>query len=204
MEPSKQIKAIAQTYLQEQQLREQAEYIAVLENTIITIANEIGIEPQQLINELNVGGAIKSGFQQGGVMGAIKGGVRAIGHNMRAASTEGGMALPTQGNRLAGSASRAQAKVTSGSNVLSDIKSERQSLSAKGAAKAGPMFDRFAKRASTTQSAGERGLGKVRDVGQNLPGDNTGGKIVGAMKSVARGMGRGAVNSAQSGFGYQV
>jgi hypothetical protein len=49
MEPSKQIKAVAQTYLQEQQLREQAEYIAVLENTIITIANEIGVEPQQLV-----------------------------------------------------------------------------------------------------------------------------------------------------------
>jgi len=194
MEPSKQIKTVAQTYLQEQQLREQAEYIAVLENTIITIANEIGIEPQQLINELNVGGAIKSGFQQGGVMGAIKGGVKAIGHNMRAASTEGGMALPTQGNRLAGSASRAQARITSGSNVSSDVKSQKQSIPAK-------MADRVAKRASATQSAGERGLGKVRDVGQNLPGDNTGGKIVGAMKSVARGMGRGAVNSAQSGFG---
>jgi hypothetical protein len=194
MEPSKQIKAVAQTYLQEQQLREQAEYIAVLENTIITIANEIGVEPQQLINELNVGGAIKSGFQQGGVMGAIKGGVNAIRHNMRAASTEGGMALPTPSNRLAGSASRAQARITSGSNVLSDVKSQKQSIPAK-------IADRVEQRASATQSAGERGLGKVRDVGQNLPGDNTGGKIIGAMKSVARGIGRGAVHSAQSGFG---
>ena len=193
MEPHKQIKAVAQTYLQEQQLREQAEYIAVLENTIITIANEIGIEPQELINELNVGGAIKSGFQQGGVMGAIKGGVKAIGHNMRAASTEGGMALPTQGNRLAGSASRAQARITSGSNISSDVKSQKQSIPSK-------MADQTSKRASATQSAGERGLGRVRGVGQNLPGDNTGGKIVGAMKSVARGMGRGADNAAQSGF----
>lgn len=52
MEPSKQIKAVAQTYLQEQQLKQQAEYIAVLENTIAAIANEIGVEPQQLISEV--------------------------------------------------------------------------------------------------------------------------------------------------------
>jgi hypothetical protein len=97
MDSVKQIKAVAQTYLQEQQLKEQAEYIAVLENTIIAIAKEIGMEPQQLINEINVGGAIKSGFQQGGIMGAVKGGVRAIGHNVKQrgiAGALGGMGDP--------------------------------------------------------------------------------------------------------------
>lgn len=63
-------------------LEEQAEYIAVLENTIDVIASELGIEPQQLINELNVGGAVRTGFQQGGMMGALKGGAKAIAHNV--------------------------------------------------------------------------------------------------------------------------
>lgn len=52
MEPHKQIKAVAQTYLQEQQLREQAEYIAVLENIVATIAEQSGLTPEQLIEEL--------------------------------------------------------------------------------------------------------------------------------------------------------
>jgi hypothetical protein len=77
MEPSKQIRAVAQTYLREQQLkeqaeyisvREQAEYISVLEHTIEVIAEHFGFESQQLINELNVMGALKTG----GISGAIK------------------------------------------------------------------------------------------------------------------------------------
>jgi hypothetical protein len=68
MEPHKQIKAVAQTYLQEQQLKEQAEYISVLEHTIEVIAEQLGVEPQQLINELNVMGALKTG----GIGGAIQ------------------------------------------------------------------------------------------------------------------------------------
>lgn len=68
MEPSKKIKAVAQTYLQEQQLKEQAEYISMLEHTIEVIAEELGVLPQELINELNVMGALKTG----GIGGAIK------------------------------------------------------------------------------------------------------------------------------------
>ena len=55
MEPHKQIKAVAQTYLQEQQLREQAEYIAVLENIIATIAQELQVKPEELIESVTLG-----------------------------------------------------------------------------------------------------------------------------------------------------
>lgn len=68
MDAPKQIKAVAQTYLQEQQLKEQAEYISVLEHTIEVIAEELGVSPQELINELNVMGALKTG----GIGGALK------------------------------------------------------------------------------------------------------------------------------------
>lgn len=68
MDAPKQIKAVAQTYLQEQQLKEQAEYISVLEHTIEVIAEELGVSPQELINELNVMGALKTD----GIGGAVK------------------------------------------------------------------------------------------------------------------------------------
>lgn len=55
MEPHKQIKAVAQTYLQEQQLREQAEYIVVLENIIATIAQELQVNPEELIESVTLG-----------------------------------------------------------------------------------------------------------------------------------------------------
>lgn len=201
MDSVKQIKAVAQTYLQEQQLNEQAEYIAVLENTIIAIAKEIGMEPQQLINEINVGGAIKSGFQQGGIMGAVKGGFRAIGHNIRAASTEGGMALPTQSNRLAGAAARAGNRVASGRNIMSDIRSERE---ASGRPNLGGRFASARARAEASASkmlgAGERGIDRIRGIAHNLPGDSTGGRTGRALDSVARGIGRGEAQSSRSGY----
>lgn len=52
---------------------------------------------EMLLNEINVGGAIRTGFQQGGIMGAVKGGVRAIGHNIKqrgVAGALGGMGDP--------------------------------------------------------------------------------------------------------------
>jgi hypothetical protein len=197
MDSVKQIKAVAQTYLQEQQLKEQAEYIAVLENTIIAIAKEIGMEPQQLINEINVGGAIKSGFQQGGIMGAVKGGVRAIGHNIRAASTEGGVALPTQGNRLAGAAARAGNRVASGRNIMSDIASAREAHGNKYKPKLGGREEYSA---SKMRGAGERAIDRIRGIAHNLPGDFTGGRTGRALDSVARGIGRGEAQSSRSGY----
>jgi hypothetical protein len=84
---------------------EEAEYISDLENVIISIAEQLGVHPNDLLNELNVGGAIKSGYQAGGVIGAIKGAVRGVGVNMRQA---GNSILPASGNqRLAGVAKKA-------------------------------------------------------------------------------------------------
>jgi hypothetical protein len=79
-------------------MSEEAEYISDLENVIIAIAEQLGVHPNDLLNELNVGGAIKSGYQAGGVMGAIKGGARAIGHNVNK-TLRGGSVLPTAANR---------------------------------------------------------------------------------------------------------
>lgn len=114
MEPHKQIKAVAQTYLQEQQLREQAEYIALLENTIEVIAKELGVEPQQLINELNVGGAIKTGFQQGGLMGAVKSGLGALKTNIKNRGVLGSVVPGPMGGRdlaIGGAYQKAEGKV---------------------------------------------------------------------------------------------
>lgn len=116
MDSVKQIKAVAQTYLQEQQLKEQAEYISVLEHTIEVIAEELGIPPQQLINEISVMGRAASAFKAAreggsGVLGAgiqaVKAGVgafqananQAAGRGLRSASP---IQIPTAGNRTAG------------------------------------------------------------------------------------------------------
>ena len=77
---------------------EQAEYISDLENVIISIAEQLGVHPNDLLNELNVGGAIKSGFKAGGVMGAIKRGANAVGHNVKR-TLRGGSVIPTAANR---------------------------------------------------------------------------------------------------------
>lgn len=132
MEPVKQIKAVAHTYLQEQQLREQAEYIAVLENTIQVIAEELGIPPQQLINEINVMGRAASAFKDarasgsgvlGAGMAAVKAGAGAVGANMRQAGgprTGFGTPLniPTAGARMAGVAKTAGVDVKVGRNRM--------------------------------------------------------------------------------------
>lgn len=128
MDPVKQIKAVAQTYLQEQQLKEQAEYISVLEHTIEVIAEELGIPPQQLINEISVmgraAGAFKAAREGGsGVLGAgmaaVKAGAGAVGANMRQARTNtsalGSMpGLPTAGARMKSVAARASYKKEAG------------------------------------------------------------------------------------------
>jgi hypothetical protein len=77
---------------------EQAEYISDLENVIISIAEQLGVHPNDLLNELNVGGAIKSGFKAGGVMDAIQRGANAVGHNVKHA-LRGGSVVPTAANR---------------------------------------------------------------------------------------------------------
>lgn len=103
MDPVKQIKAVAQTYLQEQQLKEQAEYISVLEHTIEVIAEELGVPPQQLINEISVMGRAASAFKAAreggsGVLGAgiqaVKAGAGALKANMRQA---GGQRIGSHG-----------------------------------------------------------------------------------------------------------
>lgn len=121
MDPVKQIKAVAQTYLQEQQLKEQAEYISVLEHTIEVIAEELGVPPQQLINEISVMGRAASAFKAAreggsGVLGAgiqaVKAGVGAYKANASQASGRGNRSaspiqIPTAGNRMAGVAFQA-------------------------------------------------------------------------------------------------
>ena len=52
MEPSKQIKAVAQTYLQEQQIKQQADYIVMLENAIANIAESMDMSVEDLLNEM--------------------------------------------------------------------------------------------------------------------------------------------------------
>ena len=84
-------------------MSEQAEYISSLENVITAIAEQLGVHPNDLLNELNVGGAIKSGYQAGGVMGAIKGGANAVGHNVKQ-TLRGGSVVPTAANRVSSTA----------------------------------------------------------------------------------------------------
>jgi hypothetical protein len=84
-------------------MSEQAEYISSLENVITAIAEQLGVHPNDLLNELNVGGAIKSGFKDGGVMGAIKGGANAVGHNVKQ-TLRGGSVVPTAANRVSSTA----------------------------------------------------------------------------------------------------
>ena len=79
-------------------MSEEAEYISDLENVIISIAEQLGVHPNDLLNELNVGGAIKSGFKAGGVMDAIQRGANAVGHNVKHA-LRGGSVVPTAANR---------------------------------------------------------------------------------------------------------
>ena len=81
-----------------QSTNEQAEYISSLENVITAIAEQLGVHPNDLLNELNVGGAIKSGFKDGGVMGAIKGGANAVSHNVKQ-TLRGGSVIPSAANR---------------------------------------------------------------------------------------------------------
>ena len=52
MEPQKQIKAVAQTYLQEQQIKQQADYIVMLENAIANIAESMDMSVEDLLNEM--------------------------------------------------------------------------------------------------------------------------------------------------------
>ena len=117
-------------------MSEEAEYISDLENVIIAIAEQLGVHPNDLLNELNVGGAIKSGYQAGGVMGAIKGAVRGIGVNMRQA---GNSILPANRNqRLAGVARKAGEGAQIAARSIERTVTGQQKASAKVALGMGP------------------------------------------------------------------
>lgn len=140
MEPIKQIKAVAQTYLQEQQLKEQAEYISVLEHTIEVIAEELGVPPQELINEISVMGRAASAFKAArkggaGVLGAgvqaVKAGAGALKANMRQAG--GQLNIPTAGARMAGVARMAGTQVGIGQRLQRVATAEASSALAKEA-----------------------------------------------------------------------
>ena len=119
-----------------QSTNEEAEYISDLENVIIAIAEQLGVHPNDLLNELNVGGAIKSGYQAGGVMGAIKGAVRGIGVNMRQA---GNSILPANRNqRLAGVARKAGEGAQIAARSIERTVTGQQKASAKVALGMGP------------------------------------------------------------------
>ena len=82
------------------------------EDVIISIAEQLGVHPKDLLNELNVGGAIKSGYKAGGVIDAIKAGANAVGVNRRqAGQAKDGINLGTTNQRLAGVARKAGEKV---------------------------------------------------------------------------------------------
>lgn len=100
MEPSKQIRAVAQTYLQEQQLKEQAEYIAVLESTIVAIAEQLGVEPQQLINEVSsqLTGAMLQKASQGAEAAEAKHTQRAERYDLAGKRVSAAMAAGTKPN----------------------------------------------------------------------------------------------------------
>ena len=100
---------------------EQTEYISDLENVIVTIAEQLGVHPNDLLNELNVGGAIMGGFKAGGVIDAIKAGANAVGHNVKQ-TLRGGSVVPTAANRADSTAQSVGAdyfRATS-ANLLSD------------------------------------------------------------------------------------
>jgi hypothetical protein len=62
---------------EEQQLNED------LLGLVDALCEELGIDAEELLSEMKVLGSIKSGFKKGGIVGAIKGGAKAVGHNVR-------------------------------------------------------------------------------------------------------------------------
>ena len=118
MDASKQIKAVAQTYLQEQQLKEQAEYISVLEHTIEVIAEELRVSPQELINELNVMGALKTGGI-GGAIQAFKANVKNRG--LLGATVSKNAALNKASNRAAAVVQRGENQASRAREAVNKI-----------------------------------------------------------------------------------
>ena len=175
-------------------MSEEAEYISDLENVIIAIAEQLGVHPNDLLNELNVGGAIKSGYQAGGVMGAIKGAVRGIGVNMRQA---GNSILPASGNqRLAGVARKAgEGAQIAARNIEAVVKGQskanaKQSLGMEGrGAPTLPKEDGYEKQTDRRKAVVGRNM---REISRAV---KTGDRVTNVAKTVA------GQNRAEIGFG---
>ena len=145
-------------------MSEEAEYISDLENVIIAIAEQLGVHPNDLLNELNVGGAIKSGYQAGGVMGAIKGAVRGIGVNMRQA---GNSILPASRNqRLAGVAKKAGEGAQIAARSIENTVKGQQKASAKVALGMGP--DNSQQRRIASVARNSRIIDRAVDTGDRV------------------------------------